>query len=167
MFALFCECAARPPACVAVELFLDSSGQESVAEKLATEGSFVALLSEEESLVTTVEEDSPQFTEEYHLGTREGEWKGDSSLVTPAEERERSAANTTLSPPEDISKLFERSMSLQPAHTSVLSEQASDVSSVGQGSGDEGKVKKGVFGRFVSALQATQPLTLESSPFHT
>jgi len=170
VFALFCEWPTRPPACVSVELFLDSSGQESMAERLASEGSFVALLSEGKSPVAEVEGDLPPVTgevTEYSPGTWKGEWEGNSPLAATEEGGERTAADAIPPPPEDVSDLFERSTTLHLTHTNVLSEQTSSVSDVGKVSSAECKAKKGVFGRFVSALQATPPLTFDSSSNHT
>ena len=149
---------------------MDSCGKESVAERLASEGSFVTLLPEGESSLATVEGDSPWITGEerdYSLGTCKGEWEGNSPLVTSKEGRERHATDTTPQPLEDVCELFGRSMNLQEVPASVLSEQALSVRNVGQGTSAEGKVRKGVFSRFVSALEATQPSTLEPSPFLT
>lgn len=148
---------------------MDSCGKESVAKRLASEGSFVTLLPEGESPLAA-EGDSPWITSEerdYSLGTWKEEWEGNSPLVTPEEGRGRHAADTTPQPLEDFTELFGRSMNLQQVPTSTLSEQALSLHNVGQGSSAEGKVKKGVFGRFVSALEAMQPSTLEPSPFLT
>ena len=169
VFALFREWPTRPPACVSVEVFLGNSGQESVAERLASEGSYVALLSEGKSPVAAVEGDLPPVTgevTEYSPGTWKGDWEGNSPLAA-TEEGERTAADAIPPPPEDVSDLFGRSTTLHPTHTNVLSEQASSVSNVGKVSSAEGKAKKGVFGRFVSALQATPPLTFDPSSIQT
>lgn len=137
-----------------------------MAERLASEGSFVALLSERKSPVAAVEGDLPPVSgevTEYSPGTWKGDWEGNSPLAGG----DKIASDAIPPPPEDVSDLFERSMTLHAAHTNVLSEQASSVSNVGKVSSAEGKAKKGVFGRFVSALQATSSLTLDSSSIHT
>lgn len=163
MFSLFREGPIRPPACVAVELFLDSSGRESVAERLATEGSCVARLSDGEPPLATLEGDYPvaisQEEGEYPLGTGKGEWEGNYPLMTLEEGAD--GFNTSLPTSEGISEYFGRGTDLNPVYARVLSEEPLPPSNVGQGSSAERKAKRGAFGRFVSALETTQQSALD------
>ena len=140
-----------------------------MAERLVTEGSCVALLSEGEPSFAPQKGDYPvvismEEKREFSQGTQKGEWEGSFPLMSLEEEEATDSYTTSLPTSEGISK---RGSDLKPMHADVLSDRPLSPSSVGQGGSVEGKAKRGVFGRFVSALETTQQSTLDPPTLFT